>query len=579
MASLKPGDAAVGAGDGAADAPGGGVDANVDDLADDLEAHLISRDEAGTFTGQTSRRRRPKEPRFTIIEAIDVESTSGTSTAGDEGGSTPQYRTWLIREPVRGWNEDGWRLSTLTTVRALPAMPCHEVYVRSTVHLVPGTDADEDGFLASVKHVAKAATRANETWDTTGANSSFRGLVDGQELDDADARLVLRQAAGIVRRAAKRVADGYVALVERSPAHKDRGHCASLQALPRQRSVAAVADYRRKGAAAMRFRWRLLLRAIGAGKVALMRRILELNREASGTGRRASRVRLSWGSTQMRLLPTPAQSREERRRGFDDEDRILHFFFARRGRRKLERRTYVRESCTDGIRRYRCSDGREKRLRSHTNKYWQQAAAAGGDDADDVSADEDDGFYNNNDNKETEGCYAPMEKDPERIKQLIANSHSYLENDDVTGEERLLAVGFGAVQALQRPIDGAVPTSLTAEEVATSTAAVPTFAADGGCIRSKMITAFTVALAWPHLQNGRTHLVPVAYSLSGEKDVEKFVSKAVRDMLQDIMQADFTAPDGAAGVGGNASDSGTSDAVREVRRRRGCPSSCWKRSK
>lgn len=322
-------DAAAGAGGAAADAPGGGADADVDALADDLEAELVSRDEEGKFLGQTRRRRRPKAPNFSIIEAIGVESTAGPSTSDGDGGSTPQSPTWLIRGPVRGWSNDGWRMSMLTTVRALSAMPRHEVYVRSAAHLVPGTYADEDDFLASVKHVAKAATRAGETWDTAGANSSYRGLAEGQELDDADVRLILRQAAGLVRRAAKRVADGYVALVKRRPAHNDLAHCAALQALLRQRSIAAVADYRRKGATAMRLRWRLLLRAIGAGKVALMRRMLELNHgdTARGTDRRASRVRLSWGSSQMRLLPTAAQLREERRRGFDDEDRIPHFFF------------------------------------------------------------------------------------------------------------------------------------------------------------------------------------------------------------------------------------------------------------
>lgn len=125
----------------------------------------------------------------------------------------------------------------------------------------------------------------------------------------------------------------------------------------------------------------------------------------------------------MRLLPTAAQVREERRRGIDDENRIPHHFITRRGRRMLERWTYIRGSSTDGIRRYRCSDGREKRLRSHTTKYLQQADAASGDAADDVSADEDDGFYYNNDNVETEGCYELMETDPDKLKELISNSH------------------------------------------------------------------------------------------------------------------------------------------------------------
>lgn len=76
---------------------------------------------------------------------------------------------------------------------------------------------------------------------------------------------------------------------------------------------------------------------------------------------------------------------------------------------------------------------------------------------------------------------------------------------------------------------------------------------------------FFVALVRPHLKNGRTHLVTLAYSLAGEKDVDKLVARAVRGMLQDFMQATFTGPVAAAGVdsssASDARDSGSSDAV------------------
>lgn len=560
------GAAAAGAGNGAVAAPGGGSDEDGDGdaFADDLVAHLATRDAEGRFLGHTRRRRRPQDPEFPIIEAIDDETTTVSDAAGGHGSSAPQYQAWLIRGPVRGWNDDGWRLSMLTTVRALATMPLHEVYVRSAVYLIPGPYVDEADFLASVRFVAKAATKANVAWDTTGESSSFRGLVEGQELDDEDVRLILQRAAAAVRAATRRLPAGYVALVGRRPADDDRVFQGALRALLRQRSVRAVADFRRKGAAAMRQRWRLLLRSLGAGTVALMRRILELNPSdaALGPQRRASRVRLSWGSTHMRLLPTRAQLREERRRGFDAEDRVPHFFFTRHGRRReLVRWSYIRGSCTGGIRRYRSSDGREKRLRSHTNAYWQQAGAASGDDGDDMSADEDDGVFFNNDNVETEGCYAPMEKDPEMIKRLVANSHSYLEKDDGTGEERILAVGFGAVTALQRTVDDAVAAGLSAEDVQKSPPAVATFAADGGSVRGKMMTAFCAALAWPHLKNGRTHLVPLAYSLSGEKDVDKLVARAVRDMLQEVMEASFTVPIAAVNLDDNVGADGDPDSV------------------
>lgn len=583
MDLLDEGDPAAGPDDGAAALPGGGgdADADVDALAEDLQAPLILRDDAGKFLSQLRRRRAPEAPSFRIIEEVDQADESagpagngdaGPSTGGD-GGTAPaaQYRTWLIRGPVRGWSDDGWRLSVLTTVRALAALPSHEVYARSMAWLVPGTYTDEADFLASVKFVVRAAVEGGETWDADGADSSFQGLVDGQDLDDDDVREVLRQASNNMRRAARRILEGHVALVGRRPAVSDPVHQAAVRALLRQRSIRAVADYRRKGAAAMRSRWRQLLRGMGAGTVALMRRVLELDHGDSGrsAGRRAHRVRLSWGSTQMRLLPTPAQMREDRRRAFDAEDRVPHHFFTRRGARRLVRWDYVRGSGSSGVRRYRSTDGEEKRLRAYSNRYWQAAEAADGQDADDVSEDEDDGVYFNNPNAETEGCYAPLEQDPEKLRQLIAHSHSYLENDDSTGEERILAVAFGAVEALQQAIDGGVSSDLGAEDMATSSPAVATFAADGGCVRGKMITAFTIALAWPHLKNGRTHLVPLVYSLSGEKDVDKLVARAVRDTLQEVMLASFTVPVASSGtqedhdgVGSTGTASSTSPSTR-----------------
>lgn len=157
----------------------------------------------------------------------------------------------------------------------------------------------------------------------------------------------------------------------------------------------------------------------------------------------------------MRLLPTPAKLREERRRALDNENRIAHLFFTRDRPGELVQWDYVRGSGSSGIRRYRSTEGAEKRLRSYNNRYRETEAAGNAHDEEeeDVSEDEDGGFFCENENVETEGCYAPVEKDAAKLKELVGMSHSYLENDDGSGELKILAVGCDIVAALQRAVD------------------------------------------------------------------------------------------------------------------------------
>eukprot|EP00170_Pyropia_yezoensis_P001372 contig_6081_g1376 len=301
---------------------------------------------------------------------------------------------------------------------------------------------------------------------------------------------------------------------------------------------------------------------MGAGAVAGIRRILELDppRPSRGMGKRSTRIRLSMGKSQMRLLPSREELREVRRTEFDRASRVQHFFFTRQGA-DLVLWDYVRGSCSAGIRRYTSVHGgqtMQKRLRAYTNKYWMAPAQAGGDDGDDDSSVDDNGVYFDNDNAETEGCYAPRERDKKLLDELVANLHSYLEDDDCTGELRILAVRYGSVAALQRAVELATVPDLSAAAATSAPSAVLTFAADGGTIAGKLVTAFTAGLAWPHLKNGRTDLTPLAYSLTGESDVDHLVVLAVRDMLQSILAADIFVPVMRT-LADSAADAGSAD--------------------
>lgn len=61
-------------------------------------------------------------------------------------------------------------------------------------------------------------------------------------------------------------------------------------------------------------------------------------------------------------------------------------------------------------------------------------------------------------------------------------------------------------------------------------------------MRGKPVTAFCAAISWLHLMHGRTDLIPLAYSLSGEKQVDELVGKYMRGMLQGVMTASFSIP-------------------------------------
>ncbi|KAK1869453.1 hypothetical protein I4F81_011929 [Pyropia yezoensis] len=271
------------------------------------------------------------------------------------------------------------------------------------------------------------------------------------------------------------------------------------------------------------------------------------------------------GKTQMRLLPSREELREVRRTEFDMASRVKHFFFTRQGA-ELTRWDYVRGSGSAGIRRYKSmheGQMRQKRLRAYTNKYWMAPAQAGDDDDDDDSSVDDNGVYFDNDNAETEGCYAPRERDKKLLAELVANSHSYLEDDDGTGELRILAVGFDSVAALQRAVDLATLPDLSAGVAQFAPLVVLTFAADGGTIAGQCVTAFTAGLAWPHLKYGRNDLTPLAFSLTGESDVDHLLALAVRDMLASILTADISVP-GEPTLADSAADMDNADDGRDV---------------
>jgi len=371
--------------------------------------------------------------------------------------------------------------------------------------------------------------------------SSFRGTDPGQHLQDSHIKLILKKAKATVASARNRLHKGHVALVMEIDALGDPVYKMAVKSATRRRSVGAIRDWRKKGGDVLRARWGQLLDSHAAGHIQRLRKWLEHG--TRGPGGRATRLRLARGVTQMRMLPTREQLRTERRVVLDADDVHGHFLFTTTPLGRLERWDYVRGSSSEGLRRYQNKFAAERRLKSHNNKHWDTHHRR---DAGEESEHEDGGVYVNNLDAETEGCYAPLETDPVRIEELLLNADSFVEDMVGGNESKVVAVGFDALAALQSAINHAVKQGTTAAAVEAEAPLVMTFAADGGTVRRKEVTAFTVSLSLPCLENGRTDLTPIVYCLSGEKRVGRDIASYINGVLVDLLSHSFTVPVAAA---------------------------------
>lgn len=170
---------------------------------------------------------------------------------------------------------------------------------------------------------------------------------------------------------------------------------------------------------------------------------------------------------------------------------MRHFFLTKTFLGGLKRWDYVLGSATFGIRRYRATCGTSKRLRVHNNKHWD--ARRGNRDKDDVSDDNDGGIFFENSNVEFDGCYAPEERDPVGMEELLIEAESFLEDEDGQGALKILAVGFDVMLAIQQTLDSCSVVGMTNADVEALPLALMTFAADGGTVRRREITAITVS--------------------------------------------------------------------------------------
>lgn len=145
---------------------------------------------------------------------------------------------------------------------------------------------------------------------------------------------------------------------------------------------------------------------------------------------------------------------------------------------------------------------------------------------------------------ECDGCYAPVELDPVKIQDLVANAESYLEDDDGGGTVRIAAVGYDVISALQETLDSDSVPGMSRSFVRDGPSSVLTFAVDGGSARRRDMTAYTVSISTHCLAAERTDLTPILYAFAQEKRVAPAISEWVRCQLDAVFDHTFTVPIG-----------------------------------
>lgn len=509
------------------------------------EAAPRRRDPQGSFISSLRLRRKRQEPSFRVIELIeeepfacgavdegDVSSVRCTSRFRCSAHGGTQCRQWHIRGPVAGFSDDAVCLHTTTKIRAAVNLPPHEVFARSVQYLVPGIYRVRRDMYNAVRFVVSKL--ASDDIDVC-TGSSFHDVAQGDPLDDALIELILKRAATTAKRA-KKPAQGGLSLMGHDNAYSDTVYKSAVRGAMRHRSVQALQHFRRNGAREMRRR-AAGLNGVAAGSIARMRRLIELKEPANNSGRRATRLKLSRGLSQMHVLPARLRLRKARKEAIDDPGRVAHYLFTKTALGEVQQWRYILGSASQNTRRYSAACGEEKCLQTHQTRFWEERAAQ---TADAVSEDEDNGFNFDNTNAEYDGLYVAEETDPIKIEELEVNAKSFLESDDGSARVEICAVGYDVIDAIQQALDRGTVPGLTASDVNSMPPAVLTFAADGGSVRRKDVTAYTMSLSSPCIIQGRTDLTPVIYAFSGEKGVERGLCMHVRDMLAAVINAPFT---------------------------------------
>lgn len=116
---------------------------------------------------------------------------------------------------------------------------------------------------------------------------------------------------------------------------------------------------------------------------------------------------------------------------------------------------------------------------------------------------------------------------------------TFLENDDGTGREVVVAVEFDPVESLAFALrSGAQAPSADLSDVRVEL----TLAGDGGPVLRTTLTVFTLTVSTSMFPSGTSPLIPVLFLLSGEQAIHSAVGDRLREQLHAVLTAEYAVP-------------------------------------
>lgn len=509
-----------------------------------------------------------------------------TQGAQDSDGLSER---WVIVGPVRSCTDvDPSRFTFCVEVRAPVSLTGREVFARCVPKL---TRSGWACFGSSVEaHESLRFLALRPCTDPVGegrVEPSWRGLERSTDLTVTDCRRLLDRAArvaGEVHRTAEgRSVRGDVTVKRRLDLNqhawvryftrlRDRRYivrgaqavrqAASFDAMPLERQLGVLAAA--NGATSARYRAALELTPPGQnaaeGALAAASHATAADGEPDPTqeishrdapargahssgnvGRpvrpRASRRSLAYNTSVPKMLPTPAARAMLIRKAVDHPDRAGHSMLTLSESGAVRVWNYILGSATEGMRWYRGEDGTRKRLAAPHLRRRRKTRRTG-EAADGVSP---------------EGAPTTARGDPTPpsldTDELVSLFHvprtTHLERIDGSEREIVWGIEYDVAHGVQRALDlDGIPSS--AVDVLQAVNDV-TLAGDGGPVRRRTLTVFTISLSSSLLRSGRTPMFPVLFLLCGENFIHSALADRLRFRVNAVLSAQYAAP--AAGGG------------------------------
>lgn len=426
--------------------------------------------------------------------------------------------TFDIVGPVLGGHVDPTAFTHVISVRAHQSFSCREVYARACTRLVH--HGMYSSVLAANLSVRFVGRNINVKESATGVAEPSWDDIDANTMTSRDARKVLTRANALARGPCGSSMGGRVTVVSVTGAADHPWRLHAQRARDRRVARHAVGFYRRRVAQIVNSNSRVI-RAIGAGACARLRRALEL--EDGRGAARARRVRVSHGQSMPKVLPTGPAYSTLKREAVEVETGVPHRLWTMTASDAVDIWSFVSGSASAGQRVYSAVDGRRMRLKSSgTKRTLQGFSREAGGPVDD------------------EPLGVVVEEDVELLSDLRAATTSYLVSMD--GRERLkvVAVEFEGSSLVQRAIDVGLDLAYTGDPRTASN--VITVAADGGPVCRRTLTVITVTLSTEYLVERQSPLLPMVYILCGEEALHTSIGQTLKQAIKDVLDAHYTVP-------------------------------------